>query len=158
MPIFHRNFVHSSRSTNPGAVNPGHLANVGPRLPVQIGIPDNLAVAYADEGKEIPALVDGYALFDTGASITCVDESVLRRLGLPPMDNIDLATPSGSSKAHTYACALYFPGYPLPDADLSFVAGAQLQHTGYVALIGRDFLSDMVLIYDGPGARVTFAF
>ena len=158
MPIFHRNFVHQDSSEGARTSNPEHLANVGPRLPVQIGITETLASTYAEQGQEIPAPIDGYALFDTGASRTCVDEGVLTSLGLLPVERIGMATPSGLGEASIYTCALYFPGYPLPDLDPSFVAGVQLQGQDYLALIGRDILSDMILIYDGPGARITFAF
>ena len=106
----------------------------------------------------MPTPFDGYALFDTGASVTCVDEGVLRDLGLSPVGMTSMSTPSGGSKANTYACALYFPGSPLPDIELSFVVGVQLKNQGYVGLIGRDLLSNMILIYYGPGARITFAF
>ena len=158
MPIFHRTFVNQDTAQGARTFNPEHLANVGPRLPVQIGITEKLASTYADQGQEIPTPIDGYALFDTGASRTCVDEAVLRNLGLQPVERISMATPSGLGEASIYTCALYFPGYPLPDLDPSFVAGVQLQGQDYIALIGRDILRNMILIYDGPGARVTFAF
>ena len=158
MPIFHRNFVHPSDSARPGEANPEHLQRVGPSLPVQIAIPDRLASIYADNGQAIPTPREGFALFDTGASATCVDESVLRGLGLEPIQTAGISTPSGRSEANAYACALYFPGNPLPDMELSFVLGVQLQNQGYSALIGRDLLRDMILIYDGPGARITFAY
>ena len=90
--------------------------------------------------------------------MTCVDESVLKGLGLVPVRTIDLSTPSGSSQTGVYTCALSFPGCPLPDFDPSFVAGVQLQDQNYVALVGRDILKNMILIYDGPGAPITFAF
>ena len=159
MPIFHRDFVNQKGADARGTFNPEHLAKVGPRLPVQIGIPDSLATVYSEHGTTIPGSVDGYALFDTGASITCVDESVLCRLALSPVGTTNVATPSNPSAVrNTYTCALYFPGCPLPDLDPSFVVGVELRTQGYIALIGRDILRDMVLIYDGPGARITFAF
>ena len=159
MPISYRNFVNAADAPqSPGAINPEHLADVGPRLPVQVAIPDNLAVALTGRGAPLPAPVDGYAVFDTGASVTCVDESILTGLGVSPTGSIDMSTPAGITKANTYACALHFPARPMPNADPIFVVGTQLQQMGYAVLIGRDFLSNMVLIYDGPGARITFAF
>ena len=159
MPIFHRNFVSQGSPDNPTtAINPEHLASVGPRLPVQVGITSKLATSYAEQGHEIPAPIDGYALFDTGASVTCVDESVLVQLDILPVGIMNVSTPSDPSKAvNTYTCALYFPGRPLQDIDPSFVAGVQLQNQGYIALIGRDILRNILMIYDGPGARITFA-
>ncbi len=158
MPVFHRDFVEAGSGEGRGVSRPDHLANVGPRLPVQIGITEKLASALAARGQPIPAPVEGYALFDTGASRTCADESVLKSLGISPVETIALSTPSGSSEASIYTCALYFPAHPLPDVDPTFVAGVQLQDQDCIALIGRDIMRSMILIYDGPGARVTFAF
>ena len=152
MPIFHRNFLSK------GDFNPKHLERVGPRLRVQIGVPDALAALYTQKDQAIPSSDLGFALFDTGASMTCVDEGILVEMGLHPVRVQRVSTPSGDSELNCYPCRLSFPGCPLPDIDPSIVVGAKLQKQGYAALIGRDLLRDMILIYDGPGARVTFAF
>ena len=109
MPIFHRDFVNQKGADARGTFNPEHLAKVGPRLPVQIGIPDSLATVYSEHGTTIPGSVDGYALFDTGASITCVDESVLCRLALSPVGTTNVATQSNPSAEYLYLC-IVFPG------------------------------------------------
>ena len=158
MPTFHRNFTHATSSDTPGLHNPEHLARVGPRLLVQVSVPESLAAALNERGEEVSSPEEGYALFDTGASATCADESVLLRLGLSPVDTVSIATPSGTSEANVYVCALYFPGSQMPDLNEVFVIGAQLQNQNYAVLIGRDILQDMILIYDGPGARTTFAY
>ena len=158
MPIFHRDFVRSDEQGRQHVPDPEHLATVGPRLLIKIAISGSLASIYGKQSREIPQPIEGYALFDTGASITSVDEKVLIRLGLAPVGRVNISTASDTRATNIYACAMNFPGNPLPDLELSFVAGAELQNMGYVALIGRDIMRDMVLIYDGPGARVTFAF
>ncbi len=158
MPTFHRNFTHGQDSDTPGRHSPQHLARVGPRLPVQVAVPESLASALREQGEEIPGSTEGFALFDTGASATCADESILQELGLNPVRTVRVATPSSSANANVYVCALRFPGSPLPDMEERFVIGAQLQNQNYAVLIGRDILQDMILIYDGPGARITYAF
>lgn len=158
MPTFHRNFTHPPSSDTPGLHNPEHLARVGPRLRVQVAAPESLATVFNERGEEVPGPEEGYALFDTGASSTCADESVLLRLGLSPVNTVGIATPSGTAQANVYVCALYFPGSEMPDLNEVFVIGAQLQNQNYAVLIGRDILRNMILIYDGPGARTTFAF
>ena len=158
MPTFHRNFTHPSSSDTPGLHSPEHLARVGPRLRVQVAVPESLAAALNERGEEVSGPEEGYALFDTGASSTCADESVLLRLGLSPVNTVGIATPSGTAQANVYVCALYFPGSEMPDLNEVFVIGAQLQNQNYAVLIGRDILRNMILIYDGPGARTTFAY
>ena len=60
--------------------------------------------------------------------------------------------------ANVYTCMLQYPSCPLPDMENRPVVGVDLTGQNYIALIGRDILRDMILIYDGPGATVTFAF
>ena len=158
MPTFHRNFTYASGSDMAGLHSSEHLARVGPRLRVQVAVPESLAAALNERGEDVSGPEEGFALFDTGASATCADESVLLRLGLSPVDTLRIATPSGTSVASVYVCALYFPGSQMPDLNEVFVIGAQLQNQNYAVLIGRDILKDMILIYDGPGARITFAY
>ena len=151
MPTFYRNFVNKGNIPNPE-----HLQEVGPRLPVQVSIADELAALHTENG-ETTQPAEGFALFDTGASRTCVDEAVLQRLGLTPTGTTQISTPSDSRSANLYVCTIDFPAYnPLRRSNHE-VIGVQLAGQRCIALIGRDFLSHMILIYDGPGARVTFA-
>jgi predicted aspartyl protease len=155
MPVFHRNFLEKSANTP----SPEHLRNVGPRLPVEIAIPDTLATALSQKGETLPAPVSGYALFDTGASITGIDEEVLKQLGLNPIGITNISTPSdGQVEAALYPAKITFPTTPMPTFNFTSVVGIKLKNQGYLALIGRDFMSGMIVIYDGVGARVTFAF
>lgn len=156
MPRFHRDFV---REVGALPLDPDHLQQVGPRLHVRIAIPSRLASLYEEAGTKIPAPIEGYALLDTGASMTAVDEATLQQLGLASIGVTPVLTPSTTERieANNYACLLSFPNCPLPDLDPCTVVGATLAGQGYLALLGRDFLRQVVFIYDGPGARITFA-
>ena len=154
MPTFSRNFINSKS----GTPDPNHLERVGPRLPVEVSISGVLASQYTKDQRAIPPPVSGFALFDSGASNTCIDEGVLSQLGLAAQDNIDISTPSEKSVRSRYIAKVSFPDCPLSDIDPAVVIGVVLRNQGYIALLGRDLMRDMLVIYDGPGARVTFAF
>jgi len=105
------------------------------------------------------------ALIDTGASFTSIDPSALDALSLTPTGTIEIVTPStgqGTHTANTY------------DVDLQIWAGADdppllLQNLrvgscelfvrqGIHALIGRDILSNCILIYNGDMAQFSLCF
>ena len=153
MPIFYSNFVDAD-GTSP---SPQHLERVGPRLQVRVAMPGALTTARTEANDFVPEPIAGYALFDTGATRTCIDREILERLELSPVGWTPVSTPSEKTQMGEYACAVHFPDRSALDSDPSFVLGANLKDQGYIALIGRDFLRRMVLIYDGPGARITFA-
>lgn len=153
MPIFHKDFV--SR----GNPDPDYLRKAGPSLPVEIAIPDVLAAVLANQSLPIPSPISGFALFDTGASITGVDETVLTQLSLSPIGVTNISTPSaGQAQCSQYPAKILFPTTPLPPLTFTSVVGITLRNQGYVALIGRDIMAAMLIVYDGPGARVTFGF
>lgn len=153
MPVFHRDF----ESTHDDSA-PNHLQRGGPLIPIQVEMPSAVTLEHAKSQKEIPFPITGFALLDTGASRTCVDESVLLGLDLSPSGAANIATPSGRSRRLRYFAKLSFPDCPLPDRYPIEVTGVDLRSRSYIALIGRDLMRDMLVIYDGPGARVTFAF
>ena len=110
-----------------------------------------------------PSSIQGYALIDTGASVLCVDEGVLRELGLSPFGSARVSTPNGDVEQGIYPVALSFPGTDIEAIPLARCLGANLasQHQPpleTIALIGRDTLRGCVLIYNGKDASFTFAY
>ena len=72
-----------------------------------------------------------------------------------------LATPSQApAPAEVFAVRLSFPQHPaIPIlADPIHVVSCTLANQGIGALLGRDFLSSTVLVYNGPGGFYTLAF
>ncbi len=152
-PVFHRDFEGSD---DPAGRN--QLERLGPLIPIQVAIPASATTQYESSQLKTSSPVNGFALFDTGASRTCVDESVLIGLGLIATGTVRIAIPSGRSRRSRYYAGLSFPDCPLPNRDPFEVTGVDLQGSNYIALIGRDLMRDMLLMYDGVGARITFAF
>lgn len=140
---------------------PALLYAAGPRIATQIGVPTSLAAQLSASGQQIPPPVMVSALIDTGASLTAVDLEILKQLALEPIGETRLSTPSDpKAKAGIYAVSLTFPQAretrvtvdPIP------VAGCQLKSQGMGMLLGRDFLNNVVLIYNGPGGFFTVAY
>lgn len=90
------------------------------------------------------------ALVDTGASMTSIDGGVAEALGLPAVSAAKVQTASGLALQAVYSAALTIATSPPQDLDPIPVLGAALASQGLIALIGRDLLARMTLIYVGP--------
>lgn len=145
--------------TNPPQVIDGKslLVQKGPTVQVEIGFdsglvhPDPAAVraaAAAVAAAPVPAkLLD--ALIDTGALDSCIDEDLASALKLPLIDQGQCAGVGGTHSLNIYL------GY-IRIVELGFLQygrfiGAKLQAGGqpHMALLGRNLLKDMILVYDG---------
>lgn len=98
MPVF--NFFHYSQQQGPT------LSETGPLVAVEIGVPSALKQHLAAGGLAVPSAVSGFALVDTGAFASAVDESIFASLGVPPIDEIRTATPHGTGKSNVYPASV----------------------------------------------------
>lgn len=151
MPVYNHFYLISSQ------FHPDGLKSKGAILNVEISIPTSIAEIFDKEGKPIPQPQTGLALFDTGASATCVDKEVIGLLGIPSIGIETVYTPQGSDLQNKYPGRLGFPGTTLPTVEFGAVYGASLKAQGIMALIGRDLLSHFVFTYNGPGGFITIA-
>lgn len=116
-------------------------------------------------GTAAPQPVDVNALIDTGAESSCVDEAIVRRLGLlsygPGLTNAPAI--GGLYATADYDCSISVL-HPSGDRNHNLVAPnlvvtmLPLATLGYDALIGRDVLARCVLLYDGMAGtfRLTY--
>ncbi len=155
MPIFSRFWLTSQ---TPPTADPEQLRVRGPALQVEIFVPSALAAALQQAQAPLPTPHVGLALIDTGASISAVDEPILRTLGLNPTGTIQVVTPGGQVQQAQYDCEISFPGTPIPTLPFNSVTGSQLSGLGYSALIGRDILRYFQLVYNGAEGFWTLAF
>jgi hypothetical protein len=155
MPVFNRFYVKKAPPNS--LAHPQHLMLSGPRLDVEVHVPTAFEGLLVREGKPIPKPIVGKALIDTGASITAVDDSVITSLGVQAVGVATVLTPAGQTQRNQYPVRFIFPGSPLPNLDIHQAIGGELLGQGFVALIGRDALSSVVFIYNGPGGMITFA-
>lgn len=135
---------------------PSVLAHQGPNIPVELSIPDALANYFSQQNVAIPAPLTGVALIDTGASITCVDISIIQSLNIQPIGTTTVYTPQGNATQQLFPIKLSFPGTAIV-ISLNAVLGSVLLAQNIGALIGRDILSRCVLVYNGPLGSFSFS-
>jgi predicted aspartyl protease len=158
MPIFHIQLAGQAKTPD-GKILPVPPALVlqqrGPVIQVTITIEQNMGKALAQQGKAIGTR-QGFALIDTGASQTAVDEQVAKDLGLPIVDVGKMT--SASHEKHP--CNLYPVQVSIPP-NLTFQSpramGALLAPQGLVAIIGRDVLQHCLLVYNGGTGQITLS-
>lgn len=136
------------RGTHPASL----LQSMGPLLEVLV---TKLGVRGGQQDLGKVPLQRCVGLIDTGASHTCVDERVLKGLGLQPVDKVASHTPHGVGERLVYPCTLQIPGHPA--VDLPRCLAVDLDSQGIEVLIGRDFLQQKILIYDGTRGNWTIA-
>jgi predicted aspartyl protease len=132
----------------------GSLFRFGPTVYVQIGLDST----YRAEGQT-PKLpnVNLPALVDTGATLSCIDSSLAARLRLPVVDRKSVIGVHGPVQTDFYAAQIYTPALKLVTHGI--FAGLPLTSSGqlYYALIGRSFLKDFTMTYEGRTGRVTIS-
>lgn len=135
--------------------DPVGLAMAGPTALVCIGFDPE----YREEESDIPNLPKEHfhALVDTGASVSCLDAKVAHMLDLPIVDEIEMSGVGGVSKFMLHSAQIYIPQLEFTIAGR--FAGVHLYEGGqeHGALLGRDFLADMHMVYDGKTGSVTIA-
>lgn len=62
------------------------LSTMGPRMEVTVSLATSMAQPLLSQGLSLPSPISGWALIDTGASSTCIDEAVAKQLSLPVVD------------------------------------------------------------------------
>jgi predicted aspartyl protease len=115
-------------------------------------------------GVPIPAPVVVRGLVDTGASGTCVDCTVIKKLQLVPSGTISIHTPSTGPNPKT--CNQFDVGVGIVmDNNQIHLSGlvipvieSDLSALNIQALLGRDLLEQGILIYDGRRRLLTLAF
>lgn len=157
MPVFE--FVYLT----PAPEYRGTLTGDGPIIPVEVSMPAALEEWCVKNSVAIPAPIAGYALVDTGASISGIHEDILTELSIVPIDSIPMATPSGNDRAFVYPTRVSFPALNVQGYSMSRVAGSQLgwvtsDGKNIIMLLGRDLLSQFLLVYNGHTNTVTLAY
>jgi len=131
------------------------LTAYGPTLLVNIGFDP----AYNPSVPTIPQLVGNgiFALVDTGASQSCIDSLLAAQLGLPVVDKITISGVSGGQEVNMHLAQVYVPA--LQWTIYGLFAGVHLAAGGqaHKALIGRTFLQNFTMVYEGKTGNVTIS-
>ena len=138
-----------------GSFDSTRLLTLGPTLNVRIGFDANFKPGL----NTIPDLPSTLypALIDTGANVSCIDSTVARILVLPISDRINVSGVLGAGEVNMHIAQIY-----IPDLNTIFYgsfAGVHLLAGNHYhsALIGRDFLLNFKMYYDGTTGRVTIS-
>jgi hypothetical protein len=133
----------------------------GPVVQVMISVPADIAEKLAKESKPIPSPVSGFGLIDTGASGSCVDEEVAKKLQLPIVNVVKMASAShAATDRDVYPLTFDIFGFG-PAGKITVnsprIIGAELAAQSLVLLIGRDILANTCLVYNGLVGQFTLA-
>jgi len=85
MPLFEHEYFERSRSPDGKSLpirSAAFLQRMGPVLQVVVSVTKEHAEKLAKQAQPVPEAVAGFALIDTGASITAVDEGGLPKAGI----------------------------------------------------------------------------
>jgi hypothetical protein len=136
----------------PEAERPGLLRLLGPTLTAIVGHLDAKSGGPARDATLASETVE--ALVDTGAAESCIDDALAKKLGLPVIDRQICAGAAGANEHDVYLGWLDIPS--LGRCQYGRFMGVHLVKGGqqHSVLLGRSFLLDVVMIYDGPRGQV----
>ncbi len=140
------------------------LTNGSPIIDIIVGASAPRFAALQKAGLTAPSPQTVRGLIDTGASCTCIDPQVFSTLGLQPTGSAPVFTPSTGAVAVQQALydvsvmisngnrsSLIIPSLPVLESEL-------LLGQGFHVLVGRDILSQCILIYDGSSGLFTLSY
>lgn len=94
-------------------------------------------------------------VIDTGASVICVDARVVRRLGLVAINRKPVQMADGRLATSTiYRARMVIPA--LGFDDMAQVFAIEMDYASRRVLLGRSFLRNYIVNYDGPHERFEF--
>ena len=129
------------------------LAVYGPTLAVEIGFDLLYHPGATNERPHLPTETQS-ALIDTGASVSCIDFALAQSLGLPLSGRDNVAGVGGVSTVDRHLAQIYIPS--LNCTFYGAFSSAYLSAGGqpHQALIGRDFLKNFRMTYEGRTGEV----
>lgn len=132
------------------------LLRFGPTLFVDIGFDPEYK--YGEIGtfpKSAAAQVP--ALIDTGALVSCIDNSLAQSLALPLVDRQSVSGVGGKHECNVYLAHIVAPTLAWVQWGVFYGVSLVEGDQAHQALIGRSFLQGMMLVYDGRTGRVQIA-
>jgi hypothetical protein len=138
----------------------GLLEETGPLVAVEITVPLKLKRFLEGQGLAPYSTRSGFALIDTGAGASAIDDSVFAEMEIPSVDSVLTRTPHGLGSSKVYNASASFPSLGLFEMPLHRVLGCDVRNLtdagqDIIMLPGRDILRNFVVVYDGPRSNVT---
>ena len=142
-------------SVKNGASGSEMLVAYGPTILVDIGF--DPAFKASSPNVPTPGIKGVKALIDTGATASCIDSLLAAQLNLPVVDKMKVSGVHGSQEVNMHMAQVRIPSLGITHwgafAGVHLAAGGQL----HKALIGRTFLRNFKMIYDGKTGDVTIS-
>lgn len=135
---------------------PNELRFDGPLVDVQFMVSAQLEKQLIENKQPVPQPILVKALVDTGASHCVVQEDIPKKLGLNPIGTVGMNTPSSQN----HQCPQYFMRMAIPSHQLIYedvFTAMPLKGQPIESLIGRDLLSNGILIYIGYDGSFTLS-
>jgi len=133
------------------------LQGKGPIVQVSVTVEQTVAKNLIAKGIPIPTPITGWALIDTGASVTCIDEGVAQMLQLPAVDVVSMTSATqASTPRNVYPIQIQMTGVRIV-FQATRAIGAELKPQGLLLLIGRDMLQMCTFFYNGLTGQFTLA-
>ncbi len=158
MPILEAGFVDRRGISNPA----DYLRRAGPTITVQVGpgvpiLPDEqMPIADPTVNPSFAPRMGNYlALLDTGASDSCIDQVLADQLALPLVDRWRAGGIGGAHEMNVYLAALTIPSLNITKNGLFMAVRLTESGQPHSVLIGRDLLTDLIIIYDGRRGSVS---
>jgi hypothetical protein len=148
MPLVECGFALAS---NP----PSALETVGPTLHVDVGFDPVADIAQGQIPQSSRSGVP--ALLDTGAVLSCIDDRLAIDLSLPQIDRAPISGAGGTHTVYVYLAHLFAPVFGYTQYGRFYGVHLADGKQPHQVLIGRSFLRDYVMIYDGVRGQVTLA-
>ena len=141
----------------------------GPIVNAFISVSEARENALKEAELPVPDWVRIRGLIDTGASITCIDPTVLiNSLALSPRGNTSVFTPSTGAKSVSkdlYDIGLWIPPGKEGESEYWFIIRTMAvictdlrEGLGCDALIGRDMLERRLFVYNGGTQQFSLAY
>ncbi|MCY4221740.1 MAG: hypothetical protein OXD35_08855 [Thiotrichales bacterium] len=128
------------------------LIRYGPTVAVQVGFDRE----YRSGSGDIPNLHEAQhlALVDTGATLSCIDSTLAATLRLSIVDRESVSGVHGSQEVNVHLAQIYVPS--LDWVIFGRFHGVHLVRGNqpHLALLGRIFLRDFTMTYDGRTGSV----
>jgi predicted aspartyl protease len=108
---------------------------------------------HGDDEDVEPIALDG--VIDTGASVICLDSRVVKRLGLVASNR----KPVQMADGRVATSSIYSARMSIPDLgfnDYVQVYAIEMDYPSTRVLLGRSFLRDYIVNYNGPRERFEF--
>lgn len=118
--------------------------------PIQNRLINKVSIKY--EGRDIE--VD--ALWDTGASCSCISHSVVSSLGLIPVGKRNVITPSGRKTYNTFSVDVALPNHLVCEDVL--VNDSEIGEQGLGMLVGMDIINRGDFCVSNFNGKTTFTF